>query len=189
MSECGMERLFLGCFFSEAVCNDLMSYLMPLQQRRKRWSWVASEYYHFTIHFLGNQPEEEVFRAWDSSARAGKSIQPFTISLAAPEPFPSRRRFSCLAFLPAASPPLRALYRVTGEILDRNGIVRPEREKSFKPHLTVAKLPRGYRQLPEDLRLPPFGSLTLQSLSLVRSATEVGGTRYDERRRITFTNA
>lgn len=183
-----MERLFIGFLLPQGDQEAIRALVAPLHRQFASWRWLESASYHVTLHFLGNQEEVDGTRAWEEIADRIAGRDAFTVHLGAPEFFPAPSRPASLTLPIHDDAALQSLHAEVGSVLDAQGIAQPDKMRPYRPHLTVAKPPKGRgieMQLPA---LPTFGPLSLEKLSLIESRPHKGRTRYIVRQSFSFQN-
>lgn len=130
-----MMRLFVALRPPAAV-RDL---LLDLQDGVADARWQDDEQVHLTLRFLG-EVERPAAEDLADSLEAFRGAAP-SVRLAGVGAFGGRGRAGALWAGVAPREPLAALHRKVDQLCVRVGL-EPER-RSFRPHVTVARLPRG----------------------------------------------
>jgi len=150
-----MHRLFVAIRPPEAVRARLLAAMGGVGGAR----WQSEDQLHLTLRFIG---EVDRHRAEDVHAALGGVHHPaFEIALAGVGSFDRRGEPTTLWAGVAPQEPLKTLHNKVDQAIARVGI-EPDR-RTFAPHITLARLPRGARPvgsfLQDSGRLasPPFG--------------------------------
>jgi RNA 2',3'-cyclic 3'-phosphodiesterase len=154
--------------------------LLPLHDRSLPVGWTAPDAMHLTLKFIGDIEGAEVAQL-DTTLRdiAGRH-DPVELRLGGLAAFPSLRRASVLWVGIAEDAALMALQADIELALSRLGY--PREQRPFRPHLTVART-RGNARPPDIERFiggfTYTGSVTVDSVDLMRSHLGGGGARYE----------
>lgn len=163
---------------------QLQDALRPIIPSRLRW--VRPEGIHLTLKFLGSVPARQLPEIEDALARA--IDQPFSLSLrlGAVGSFGGRQRLRVIwVGLEGDVEELADLAEKVEGALGSLGF--PRENRRFSPHLTLARVPdevppsereRIAGLLPAVER-PPLPSMTVTSISLMRSLLQPTGARYE----------
>lgn len=145
--------------------------------------WVKPGNIHLTLKFLGEVPESSRSQIAKAMQEAATGIPPFRLDLGGLGAFPNTRRPRVLwAGLAGQAETAQQLQNRLEERLAAAGF--PREEKSFKPHLTLARIKNiaDPRRLAEGLiacRLPP-ASFPVERIVLFESVLHPTGARYTE---------
>jgi RNA 2',3'-cyclic 3'-phosphodiesterase len=100
--------------------------------------WVKPAQVHFTLKFLGEQPEESVRLVGEAAREAAKKAAPFSISLQGLGGFPSSQRPRTLWIgARAGTAEMTALAAALDALLAERGFAKEQRP--FAAHLTIAR--------------------------------------------------
>ena len=169
-------------FFAVELPDDAKERLAPIL-RAAAAPGVSAErpaQIHFTLAFLGEQPEEAVERA-ARAAEAARELPAFSLAVAGAGAFPSERRPRVLWLgvsegareLCALADKLCGALRAAGFLLE---------ERPFRPHLTLGRVrPGGDRTARRVLAAVPAGELArmkVEEIQLMRSVLGAGGARH-----------
>lgn len=183
-------RLFIAILINEelqARSAQLQNRLKP-QLASPAIRWVKPESLHFTLRFLGEQPEERLTAIRDSIQEAIQNQPGFEIRLGGLGVFPNFRRPAVLWLgVESGATEMRTLFQRLEQALTARGFQPEPRE--FHPHLTLARMKARVPDLEKVLRsLPadPLGSLKVEALSLMKSHLHPEGARYTELERFPF---
>lgn len=144
-------------------------------------SFGKVEQLHFTLAFLGEQPEDRVDAACAAAEEAVRGIDAFELAIAGGGAFPSAGRPRVLWLgAPAGGPQLVELASRLGSRLRERGFSLEERP--FRAHLTVGRVkPGGERDARRALLALPSGELLrmrVEEIRLVRSILGAGGAKH-----------
>jgi RNA 2',3'-cyclic 3'-phosphodiesterase len=172
-------RLFFSVPLPDEAKERAAVALAEMRRAAPRLSWTRSEQLHFTLAFLGEQPDE--IRA-ASAAVECREVHAFDLSLAGAGAFPNARRARVVwlgvsrgsAELEALASKLHASLRAARFELE---------ERAFRAHLTVARVkPGADRAASRALEIAPAGevaSFRVAAFHLVRSYLGAGGARHE----------
>lgn len=156
----------------------LDSFLAPLRPLAKL-SWSRLENLHITTQFIGEWPEARL----DELKRGLTNIPPsgaIEIAVRGLGWFPNERRPRTFWAGVDGGEPLRALARVTGEVLVKLGVALEDRV--YSPHLTLARIRESVsldalrKAMPSAGQTVAFGSFRAAAFHLYLSA----GGRYTQ---------
>ena len=144
--------------------------------------WVRPEAVHLTLRFLGESTPEKLAEVGEIMTQVGGGHPPLTAQVGGLGRFPggSRPRVIWIGVQESTG----GLTAVQGELeLRIANLGYPAEERSFHPHLTLARVrrevsPSGLRQLAEQLdhsSIGDLGQLDITHLSLMRSQLGAGG--------------
>ena len=133
-------RIFFAVFPESAAVEKLAALIATLTKRcpSDEIRWVVPEQLHYTLKFLGEQPEARVSDAIAAARRAARSCSPFDIVVGGLGAFPSAERPRVVWVGTSAGGPVlvELSARLDGE-LERVGFAKEARP--FVPHLTLAR--------------------------------------------------
>lgn len=158
-----------------------------------RLRYVRPEGVHLTLKFLGAVPESRLQSVGEALGRAAERLTEFKLVMSSRAGFfGDRRRPRVLwAGVDGASPVDRdALYRLAEGIETWLATAGFPRERRFRPHLTLARLPEEMKdderamvaEAATALVLASPAPLEVRSFSLIRSHLGPGGARYERLR-------
>ena len=147
--------------------------------------WVRPEAVHLTLRFLGESTQEKLVEVGEIMTQVCGRHPPLTAQVGGLGRFPggSRPRVIWIGVQESTG----GLAAVQGELeLRIANLGYPAEERSFHPHLTLARVrrevsPSGLRQLAEQLdhtSVGDLGRLEITHLSLMRSQLGAGGASY-----------
>jgi 2'-5' RNA ligase len=174
-------RLFFSVPLPAEAKERVAAALAEMRRAAPSLSWTRADQLHFTLAFLGEQPEDALQRAADA-AEPCRQLRAFEASLSGAGAFPQPRRPRVLWLgvgqgareLEALGETLQAGLRTSGFELE----ARP-----FRAHLTVGRVkPGAERSAQRALDAAPQGEvarLRVDSLHLMRSHLGAGGARHE----------
>lgn len=177
----GSFRAFIALPIPEPERAALERIQDELRDTNAEMKWVKPENFHITLFFLGNvaQGQAEEIRA--SLSETCRAREPFPVTLHGVGAFPNLRRPNTVwAGFAGDVAPLKALAEEVSRAMEDLGF---ERDKPFKPHLTLgrARSDRGARALTvvlQRLKDSPIGSFTADSVVLYQSDLRPQGPIY-----------
>jgi RNA 2',3'-cyclic 3'-phosphodiesterase len=173
-------RTFVAINIPASERAALHASLAAVRQRQIPMRWTEPDALHLTLKFLGEIDGSEI-AALDAALRdVAARHAPLAMEIGGFGAFPSLRRATVLWVGISADPPLMALQRDTELALSRLGY--PREQRSFRPHITVARLQGGGR--PADVQrlagINDYSSrVTVTSIDLMRSQLSPAGARYE----------
>lgn len=173
-------RLFVAVEPSPAVREWVRVAGEVLRPKARRLRWVAPENAHWTLAFLGEQPDERVPAAREAMERAAAGRPPVMLALGSLGAFSSWRNARVLwVGLSSGERELVELAENLARELRSRGFVLEERE--FSAHLTLARAraPMRLEALERAALPPPPGPARVAELSLMRSHLSPKGARYE----------
>ncbi len=158
--------------------------------------WVTPDNFHFTLLFLGEQPEERLCEIERAMHSAVQSIAPFEVAVGGLGVFPNWQRPAVLwVGTQAGAEPMSQI----ATYLERALVGRAD--KPFHAHLTLARiklhrekvgarhasplpLPTRLQTVVDALQPAPVGHFTVKQISLMQSELHSSGARYSELRAV-----
>ena len=173
-----------------AVQQDLKRRLEPAVGRQARISWVSPASMHLTMKFLGDTPEEVIgsLHTMVSEVAAGHRVIEVPFSRLGTFPRPQQPKVLWAGPLESweqgsEGERLQALYRSLEEGCRGAGLAAEVRP--FSPHLTLARIKEGERQVGQELaqcglldRSVTIGLLPVETLVMMRSELRPAGPVY-----------
>ena len=144
--------------------------------------WTRPEQLHFTLRFLGEISVAQVARVKVAAREAASKIDPFSITLHGLGAFPSLQRPQVVWIgVEQGKEPLQALAGLLQQALARQRF--PAEPKSFRPHLTLARVKstRNWGELVRALgafKDEGIGTQRVDSLVVFESHLSPKGPRY-----------
>ncbi|ULA61671.1 MAG: RNA 2',3'-cyclic phosphodiesterase [Nitrospira sp.] len=172
------------------VQQDLKRRLEPAVGRQVRISWVQPASMHLTVRFLGETPEDviESLHTMVSEVLADHHVVQIPFSRLGTFPRPQQPRVLWAGPLESwergrEGERLQALYRAVEEVCRVAGLAAEERP--FSPHLTLARIKVGERQVGQGLAQSglldqpvTIGLLPITALVMMRSELRLAGPVY-----------
>jgi 2'-5' RNA ligase len=174
-------RLFFAVHLPSEVKDRAAGAIAGMRRLAPQLSWTRTEQLHFTLAFLGEQPDAALERAICAAAEC-RDLRAFDLSLAGAGAFPNPRRTRVLWLgvshgageLEALAARLQSSLRAARFELD---------ERPFRAHLTVARVkPGADRAATRALESAPaadVASCRISAFHLVRSHLGAGGARHE----------
>ena len=179
-------RSFIAIELPEEAKEGLARLKKELERDEHKFvKWVEPRGIHLTLKFLGNIPSKQVAEITEAIEGAAQRISPFHLEIGGLGAFPSLRQ--ARVFWVGIGGEVEKLSRLQQNIdyaLAAQGFAKEER--SFVPHLTLARI----RQGASPLERRSFGELvgsttfedkyhvTVESISLMRSQLTPAGAIY-----------
>lgn len=187
------------CFFAVELPPALQETIAAIQQRMRdrlaqelpgglRLQWVRPEAIHLTVKFLGDIPEAHVELLKPAVVAALESVSPFVLEVVGSGTFPDARspRVLWLGLQEkekTANPSLPRLAAAAEAAAETLG--HPREGRSFAPHLTLARIKEGSREVGRALArsnllasAERYGEVTVGHLALMRSDLRPSGAIY-----------
>jgi 2'-5' RNA ligase len=172
-------------FFSLPLPDDVRAALRPAidgaRSTGRGVSFGKIEQLHFTLAFLGDQPESRIDPACAAAEEAVRGIRGFDLAIGGPGAFPSlgKPRVLWLGVPKGGSQLVEVATRLDAQ-LRRRGFELEERP--FRAHLTMGRVrPRGERDARGALSSMPRGELAsfrADEIGLVHSVLGPGGAKH-----------
>lgn len=191
----------IRAFFAVQLSHDLRATLATIQQdvkrqlertvdRHVRIAWVQPDSMHLTLRFLGDTADESIEPLRLAIEQALSAHQAIPIPLERLGIFPRPQAPRVLWVGPSASweqgreaQRLAAIHRAV-ETCCRAANFAPE-ERPFSPHLTLARIKEGERQVGQALaqsglleRPVTIGALPVEAIVLIKSELRPTGSVY-----------
>ena len=171
--------------FAAIPVNDSVRAVMQHTQNRLaelQWPvrWVDPRLAHVTLRFYGDSDEHAMEEIRDSLRAASMRHESMTLETTTLGAFPSASRAKVLWL--GLGGDVRRLRLLASEI-NPDAVEAPGAGKSFKPHVTLARLrngaspPSGVTEASAGLDLPTVG-LPVDSIQLIRSVLGPKGPTY-----------
>ena len=176
-------RVFCAIELSGAVRSSIQKHVDHLRAAapEAQASWSRIENIHLTIKFFGNVSQDRIPLISTAASRTASSFHPFPISISKAGVFPrtSQPRVVWIGIDDQMGSLSELQQRFELEC-STNGFEKDAR--SFKPHLTIARLrkPAGARELAEANQQLGFESesLLVEELVVFRSELSSKGSKY-----------
>ncbi len=175
-----MIRAFIGI---PLEAPEITGKILEIQKRLKSFSGIKTvepENLHLTIKFLGNISSSQIKEIKALLSPVFSSLSPFEVSLKGIGAFPSENYIRVIWIGIEEPQTLERLMRKVDEKLSELGF---EREKSYVPHLTIARVKRitSREKLVKVLRehsSENFGKMPVNRIVLFRSELFPSGPAY-----------
>ncbi len=192
----GYPKRGMRLFIAILIPPDLLEPLSRLQAQLKAQlpdpaiRWVAPENLHFTLLFLGEQPEARLHEIEQAMRVAAQQSPPFEVSIGGLGVFPNWRRPTVLwVGAQAGAEPMSKV----AAILEQQLVGKAD--KPFHAHVTLARIksdrrpsasrtPNRLQKVVAQLQPASIGQFTATHLSLMQSELHPSGSRYTELRTI-----
>ena len=179
-------RSFIAIGLPEEAKEGLARLKKELERDEHKFvKWVDPRGIHLTLKFLGNIPSEQVAEITEAIEGAAQGISPFHLEIGGLGAFPSLRQ--ARVFWVGIGGEVDKLSRLQQNIDSALAALRfAKEERSFMPHLTLARI----RQGASPLERRSFGELVgstifedkyhvkVESISLMRSQLTPAGAIY-----------
>ncbi|MGD9153234.1 MAG: RNA 2',3'-cyclic phosphodiesterase [Gammaproteobacteria bacterium] len=170
-------RAFFAIDLPENIRTEVTSFMKLLKKANpnKNISWVKPENLHITLKFLGNITQLQCEQFLPEIKTVISGWGKFEIKLDKLVLFPSKRKPRVIALLPSPLEQLIALAcKIEEKVVDCN---IPAEARSFKPHLTLARIKNKNICELKDVTLPPL-IFEIQRVTLFHSEVLYPGSRY-----------
>ena len=173
-------RLFVALDIPEDVRSALAAFLATLRPACRNARWMRMENLHVTLRFIGETPDEQI-EIIKKALAAIPSRATIPITFRGLGFFPDERRPQVLWAGIKAGVELVALAEAVDSALGPLGI--PREERTFTPHLTLARLesPRILHSLHEAVKNAgrlAFGRTSAGEFHLYQSLLKPAGPEY-----------
>ena len=176
-------RVFCAIELPRQTRMRLLSHIEKLQTLvpEVRASWSRESNIHLTLKFLGETPQQQVWKFDSAISRAVKGFSSFPILISGSGIFPRPRDPRVLwVGISDTQRQLTDLHSRIEAESERGGFAREARQ--FHPHLTLARIRarEGAREIArahEDLKFAPE-EITVNEVLLIRSELSSKGSRY-----------
>lgn len=182
-----MPRAFVAVLLDDQTRRAISAQIDRLRPLSKAVAWVPPHNLHLTLRFLGDQTEEQLAEVVPALEEAGSGVPKFRLGLKGMGAFPGldHPRTLWVGVSDGVQEVQRLQARVA-EALERRGM--PIEVRAWLAHVTIGRVTdeKRYRRegMPE-LRAAitrgaaaPFGSMSVTSISLMRSDLYTSGARY-----------
>ena len=155
-----------------------------------RIQWVRPDLIHLTVKFLGDIPEDHVEALQSVVGDALRSVPPFSIEVARLGVFPDLRAPRVLWVGLASGPVGNGASTVLShlaETIERSveGLGYPREARPFNPHLTLARIKEGSKEVGRALARiglldgeVQLGQLDVRTVALIKSELRPSGSVY-----------
>jgi 2'-5' RNA ligase len=174
----GKARLFAALDLPADARAALVDWQGRALAGREDLRAVGPEALHVTLAFLGHRPEEEIEPIATAVEGALGGLAPARLAALAAKPVPRRRPRLFALDLDDDGGRAAAVQAAVSEALEAGGFYDPE-ERAFWPHVTVARVRRGTREVAPLTLPPPSEPFTADEVVLYRSHLGRGPARYE----------
>ncbi|GAA2622323.1 RNA 2',3'-cyclic phosphodiesterase [Streptomyces axinellae] len=180
-------RLFAALLPPAEAIGELARAVEPLKRLpgADALRWSRTENWHFTLAFYGEADEHQADDLRARLARAAARAEELHLRLGGGGRFGDRALWAALA-PDSARTALTRLAAVASAAGRRAGLLGPGEERGYRPHLTVARTPRGavvdLRPFVTELDRFQGAAWTARELVLMRSVLPDGGVHGEQPR-------
>jgi 2'-5' RNA ligase len=185
-------RLFIALDIDDAIRERIARFMEGVEAFAPDAHWVKPESMHVTLKFIGEQPEAKIEQIRQALGTVGAAAA--EICFRGYGFFPTAKSARVFWIGMETGPQLAALAAAIDEKMPSLGI--PKEDRSFSPHLTLARGPRSsgaprwrkgdgpnrtFQRLHEKLSAmpaPEFGTMTPREFFLYQSQLSPKGSQY-----------
>jgi 2'-5' RNA ligase len=171
-------RLFVALELPSAAREALVGWQSAVLAGREDLRAVGSEALHVTLAFLGSRPEDEIAAIGAAVGGAVPGLPAAHLVPVAVQAVPRRRPRLFAVDLSDPDSRAEAVQAAVSEALSGGGFYEPER-RAFWPHVTVARVRRGAREVAPLELPPPAEPFDASEVVLYRSHLSPRGARYE----------
>jgi RNA 2',3'-cyclic 3'-phosphodiesterase len=182
-----MPRAFVAVLLSEQARGAVSAQINRLRPLSKSVTWVPPSNLHITLHFLGDQTEQELGDVLAALQEAAEGVPEFRLGLRGLGAFPRLEHPRTIwVGVSEGAPQVKHLQARVAEALARRGA--PIEPGTWQAHVTIGRIPSEKRWRREGLAeirsgliraaATPFGSTPVTSIELMRSDLFRSGARY-----------
>ena len=179
-------RSFIAIELPEEAKEGLVRLRKELERDEHKFvKWVAPGGIHLTLKFLGNIPSKRVTEIVEAIAEAAQGISPFHLEISGMGAFPSLRQ--ARVFWVGIGGEVEKLSRLQQNIDSALAVLGfAKEERSFVPHLTLARLRpgasplerRSFGELVDSTIFEDKYHIEVEAVSLMRSQLTPAGAVY-----------
>jgi len=182
-----MPRAFVAIPLSDRARSAVSAQVNRLRPLSKSVTWVPPDNLHITLHFLGDQTEQQLADVMAALQEAAEGESGFNLGLRGLGAFPRLEHPRTIwVGISEGAPQLRHLQARVAEALARRGA--PIEPGAWQAHVTIGRIPpqkRWRREGMAEIRsgliraaATPFGRTPVTSIELMRSDLFRSGARY-----------
>lgn len=173
-------RVFVGMDISEEIRRSIAVLCEEMKNVARGARWIRTEAMHVTLKFIGHAEASRIEKIQSELATV-HSARPIEMRFRGAGCFPHARRPRVLWVGIEPSPNLAEISAAIESCLEPLGI--PREERTFHPHLTLARFgePQGQKLLPmalSGLASRVFGAIISNEFHLYQSQLKRGGAEY-----------
>ena len=176
-------RLFLAINLDPDVRRAIVDAAAPLRAIAPDLAWVREPNLHFTVKFLGEQPDDFAQALADALRGVGERNRTIDAEVGGIGAFPNFRRPRVVWIGVTPEPKLELLHHDVESTCESLGI--PVDGKPFRPHLTLARVkpragqPRVLRELARAATDVDYvEEIVITGIDLMASELTTAGSRY-----------
>jgi 2'-5' RNA ligase len=179
-------RSFIAIELPEEAKEGLVRLRKELERDEHKFvKWVAPGGIHLTLKFLGNIPSKRVTEIVEAIAEAAQGISPFHLEISGMGAFPSLRQ--ARVFWVGIGGEVEKLSKLQQNIDSALAVLGfAKEERSFVPHLTLARLRpgasplerRSFGELVDSTIFEDKYHIEVEAISLMRSQLTPAGAIY-----------
>ncbi|MDP3965123.1 MAG: RNA 2',3'-cyclic phosphodiesterase [bacterium] len=171
-----IDRVFIALPISGHLLAELRSKTVAKQSQTTGWRWARPDIWHITVRWLGTLSDDQAARlAQYCHELSAKITAPMNVEITSLELYPSERRPQTLSFIVGLNEQMLRLWSEARDWCYQEGIGASDR-KGFKPHISVARFPKGMKIHFLSERMKILGEL--DTLSLFQSELREDGPEY-----------
>ena len=179
-----MIRVFLAVELSPNIQENLFALQQQLKKTLPPINWVRPESIHLTLKFLGFVEPALVSQLLSALQPIGKQYAPFSVDVQGLGVFP-QVKYPRIIWIGLAGN-TQALHDLVFEIdAELEALGFPPEEKSYHPHLTLARIKRENAKVGSVLRQTralesdqQLGTLNVNGFTLFQSDLDSSGAKY-----------
>jgi 2'-5' RNA ligase len=173
-------RLFVALQLSEDLREAIAALIQELKPLDESWKWTRPDNLHVTLKFLGEVPKDQLKNVEEALRKAPADL-PIALTFRRLGFFPNERRPRVLWIGIDAPQSLPATAACIDAALVSVNV--PREEKSFTPHLTLARSKTGnispkLREAIAKYSTREFGEVKASAFHLIESKLKSTGAEY-----------
>jgi len=147
------------------------------EHRLENVRWTRPENLHVTLRFIGNTPVDKTQELSENIKQELKEIKSFESELATTKVFPSEQKPRVIIIDFKKYEKWTPLATALENAAVNSGF--PKEERSFHPHLTIGRNPKGIIKIPESIKVSENIILEINEVTLFSSKTYPEGAVYE----------